>query len=223
MNEANEALLLLKKMSKQELKDMQNKNETFATDIKNREQVLQYEKGVTVEEIAALKTQKAEVDDKYLAAKVHLQNADKDSVQKDTDISILKKKIEVMKRQHKERKDAIEIMNKEKEKTKKQAEEFKIKADEIDTKIAEKTKEKNEVEEDIKQLRDKRVEHQRGIEENDLGQILMRRDVSARETALQDLKNAKVRLEMEQDKMRQTDQLVAKRIDRRVKEIAGRS
>ena len=60
--------------------------------------MLQYEKGMMKEEIAQMKKQKAETDDKHFAASVHEKNADKDSTQKETELSILKKKIETMRR-----------------------------------------------------------------------------------------------------------------------------
>lgn len=107
VNEANEALLLLKKLSKQELKEAETKNETFASDLKNREQVLLYEKGTLTEEVEQLTKQKAESEEKHFTAQVHEKSADKDLTQKDTEISILKKKIENMRRQHKERKELI--------------------------------------------------------------------------------------------------------------------
>ena len=52
VNEANEALLLLKKLTKKEMQDAKARNETFASDLNSREQVLQYEKGIMTEEIA---------------------------------------------------------------------------------------------------------------------------------------------------------------------------
>ena len=44
--------------------------------------------------------------------------------------------------------------------------------------------------------------------------------MSGREQALQELRSARIQLEIEEEHMRKTDKLVTRRMDRRVKEVA---